>query len=210
MLDVETADPGGRTTITLHRDLGSVYPQPTLIVGWDAKGPLATLNSGLGAQAPPLSAHFFGQDLGGAPLIHLSSDGTHLDRIGGSDCLAVDEIADGTVVCGSYDSQQFSVRNSTGATLWQATLPSDVGDEGPWLSPDGNAIAVRGFVLTPGRVASAPRLNGASQPELFALGWLDTNTVVEATLSAQLSLYNAHGLTLVRELGASGIFEGVL
>jgi hypothetical protein len=34
--------------------------------------------------------------------------------------------------------------------------------------------------------------------------------VVEANAARQLSLHDAHGLTKIRDLGGSGIFEGVL
>ncbi|MFI5282595.1 MAG: hypothetical protein ACHQ0J_05635 [Candidatus Dormibacterales bacterium] len=208
-LSLETADAGGATSTTLQKDLGTAYPKPTEIVGWDSKGPLATLNTGLGAQAQPLSAHFFGSDLGGAALIHLAADGTHLDRIGGSDCLAVDEIADGTVVCGTLANPAFSVRDASGNVLWQASQPTQYGASGPWLSPDGNAIAVQGFVLTRTGAASASRLSGSA--DLVALGWLNAAIVVMATLSGgDISLYSANGLTLIRSLGVSGVFEGAL
>lgn len=204
-LAVQIADSGGVTTTTFQRDLGTADPAPTLIVGWDAGGPLATLNSILGAQAVPLSAHFFGPGLGGAPLVHLAPDGTHLDRVGGAGCLAVDAVADGTVLCGSDSAPQFAVRSASGAMIWQASLPSGAGSYyAPWLSPDANAIAVQGQLITRAGVASA---RGA---QLIALGWLDSHTIVEATQSAQLSLYEAQGFAKVRDLGIRGLFEGVL
>jgi hypothetical protein len=72
-LKLETADAGGTTTTTLQRDLGTSYPSPTTIVGWDKGGPLATTLTQLGAQQATPSAHLFGR------LIHLAPDGTHLD-----------------------------------------------------------------------------------------------------------------------------------
>jgi hypothetical protein len=208
-LTLETADAGGKTTVTLQRNLGTTYPKPTLIVGWDAKGPLATLNSGLGTQAETFSAHLFGADGGGAPLIHVASDGTHLDQIGGAGCLAVDEIADGTVICGSFDAPQYTVRSSDGTLLWAAGVAPDIDYAGPWLSPGGDAIAFHDAVVTPESLASAARQN-SYQPSINALGWLDDSTVVESTLAGGLALYDAHGLTKIRDLGVSGIFEGLL
>jgi len=202
-LKLETADAGGGTTTTFQRDFGTSYPSPTQIVGWDQKGPLATLTTPLGAQQAPPSAHLFGT------LVHLAPDGTHLDALGGSNCSAVDEISDGTVIC-DQDWQQFSVRSSSGATLWQATLPSDNYYFGLWLSPDANAVAVQGIVVTRTNVASAARQNSGGQSQLVALGWLDSSTVIEATPSGQLSLYEALGLTKIRDLGVTGIFEGLL
>lgn len=202
-LRLETADAGGTTTTTLQRDLGTAYPSPTTIVGWDKSGPLATTLTQLGAQQATPSAHLFGK------LIHIAPDGTHLDLLGGADCAPVDELSDGTVVC-DQDWQQFSVRSSSGATLWQASFPSDNYYFGIWLSPDANSVAAQGIVVTRSSVASAARQNNGGQSQQIALGWLDSSTLVEADQSGQLSLYEAHGFTKIRDLGVSGIFEGLL
>jgi hypothetical protein len=202
-LKLETADAGGSTTTTLQRDLGVALPAPTEIVGWDKSGPLATLNTQIGAQQAPASAHLFGT------LIHLAPDGTHLEALGGPNCTVVDELSDGTVVC-DQDWQQFSVRSSSGASLWQASLPSDNYYYGLWLSPDANAVAVQGIVVTRTSVASAARHNNGGQSQLVALGWLDANTVIEASSTGQLSLYEARSVVKIRDLGFSGIFEGLL
>ena len=205
-LKLETADAGGSNTTTLQRDLGTTSPQPTEIVGWDDYGPLATLSTGIAAQQAPLSTHLFG-----APLIHLAADGTHLDALGGSDCAPIDALRDGTVACSVSYGQGFTVRSSTGATLWQASIPSDnFYYYGLWLSPDSNAIAIQNLVVTRTSVASAARQAGSVQSPMTALGSFDANTVVEAAPSGQLSLYNAQSLVKIRDLGVSGIFEGVL
>src|ERR1700694_3195928 len=203
-LKLEIADAGGSTSTTLQRDLGTALTAgPTEIVGWDLNGPLATLTTQIGTQQAPPSAHLFGT------LIHLAPDGTHLDAIGGPSCTVVDEPPDGTVVC-DQDWQQFSVRTAVGQTLWQATLPSDNYYYGLWLSPDATAVAVQGIVVTRTSVTSAGRQKHNGQSQLIALGWRDANTVVEAAPSGELSLYDAHGLTKIRDLGLSGLFEGRL
>lgn len=205
-LKLATADVGGATTTTLQRDLGTAYPSATQIVGWDNKGPLATLNTNLGAQQAPLSAHLFG-----TPLIHLAADGTHLDVIGGPNCGATDVISNGTVICTVNAPDSFAVRTSTGATLWQSSVPSDNNYYyGLWLSPDADAVAVQGLVVTPAGVVSVGPQATSGPSQLTALGWLDAHTVVEATSTGQLSLYEAHGLTKIRDLGVSGIFEGLI
>ena len=203
-LKLETADAGGSTTTTLQRDFGTTYPAPTEIVGWDKNGPLATLTTQLGVQQAPASAHIFGR------LIHLASDGTHLDQLGGADCTAVDNLPDGTVICDA-DWQHVSVRSASGAAVWSASLlPSD-NYSGLWLSPDAGAIAGQDLVLTRTSAASAARQTNGGGSQLIALGWLDANTVVEADrTTGQLSLYAARGLVKIRDLGVSGVFEGVL
>jgi hypothetical protein len=202
-LQVQTADAGGATSTTLQRDLGTNYPSPTTIVGWDARGPLATLNTHLGAQQELPSDHLYG-----SPLIHIGPDGTHLDSLGGPGCVAVDEIPDGTVVCDS-DGQTFSVRTSSGAILWQSAFSANDYYPGLWLSPDANAVAAQGVVVTRYSVASASRQNAAGS-SLVALGWLDSNTVVVATQLGELSLYDAATFIKIRDMGLLGIFEGVL
>jgi hypothetical protein len=202
-LQLETADAGGSTATTLQRDLGTVYPSPTQIVGWDNKGPLATISTNVGAQQAPPSAHIFGT------LIHLAADGTHLDAVGGPNCRVADELADGTVLC-DQDWQGFSVRSPSGTTLWEAPFPSDNYYFGVWLSPDASAVAAQGIVVTRTSVASAARQNNGGQSQQIALGWLDSSTLVEADQSGQLSLYEAHSFTKIRDLGVSGIFEGTL
>ena len=201
---VQTADSGGPTTTTFERDLGTTLPQLTEIVGWDNKGPLATLSTLLGVQQAPPSAHIFGK------LIHIAPDGTHLEAIGGADCTAVDELADGTVLCDS-DWQSFSVRTSAGAILWQRGLPSQDYYFGLWLSPDGNAVAAQNIVLRASSIASTARQAAGASSGLVAVGWLNVSTVVEADQqSGQLSLYAANGMVKLRDLGVSGIFAGLL
>jgi hypothetical protein len=202
-LKLETADAGGSTTTTFQKDLGTTYPSPTQIVGWDGKGPLATASTHLAAQQALPSAHIFGT------LMHIAPDGTHLDVLGGPDCAVADELSDGTVIC-DQDWQKFSVRSSSGATLWEAPLPSDNYYFGLWLSPDGNAVAAQSIVVTRTSVASGSRQNNGGQSAQIALGWLDSSTLIVAAPSGELSLFEAHGFTKIRDLGLSGIFEGVL
>jgi hypothetical protein len=83
-------DPGAKRTMqTLAANTGSAarevarvdytdWPSPTMVVGWDRDGPLATLNTSLAAQNAPLSVRYTG-----APLIHLASDGSHLGAVAG-------------------------------------------------------------------------------------------------------------------------------
>ncbi len=168
-LDLETASVGGPATTVLHRDLGSVFPAPTVITGWDAFGPTATLNSVLCTQGALASWRYNGT------LIHLAQDGTHLDAVGGAGCQAADELTDGTVVCGATDWRSFSVRHADGTVVWSAGAGelSNVR-----LAPDGDGVSsAEGTVY----------LRGAAHPASFArsagfqgeiLGWADARTLV--------------------------------
>ena len=195
-LRLETAEAGGPTATTLERDLGTAFPRPTLIAGWDERGPVASLNSALGAQSVPASTRFFGDS-----IVHLASDGSHAEQLGGPGCVAVDEIPNGTVVCAADTSPQLRVKSSSGAVFWQASLPAGASSASPWLSPDGSTIALQGLTVTARGAAPAP---AAAIP----LGWLDNSTIVESTAAGDLSLYEAAGGKKLRDLGLNGIFAG--
>jgi hypothetical protein len=201
-LKLETADSGGGTTTRLERDLGTAYPAPTEIVGWDSKGPLATVNTALGAQQAPRSARFFGDR-----LIHLAADGTHLDPLGGPTCAAADaDVAYYYVLC-IYGSSRLVARYSIDGTDASelSPLPTDNYYHGFWLSQD-LVVAVQDLVSSGGW----RHINGGGS-HLTALGWLDRDTIVEAdNTSGQLSLYGWRSLDKIRDLGLSGIFEGLL
>ncbi len=137
-LDLESAITNGPTTKVLHKDFGHNFPStgPTLIAGWDDNGELATLNSVVCVQNGIPSVEYTGN-----PLIHLGSDGTHLDTIGGSGCQAWDELHDGTILCGGSDWTSFSVRTRGGSQLW-AQAGSFMQE--PRLSPNGGGVSLNG------------------------------------------------------------------
>lgn len=167
-LDLETAPSGGSTTKVLHRDLGTAFPNPTVITGWDAGGPTATLNSQICTQAALPSYLYTGT------LVHLGLDGTHLDRIGGSSCNAWDELANGTVLCGSNDSLSFTVRSADGTVLWSSPVSEFAGAH---LSPDGNGVAA-GTGTVYRRTGSPVSFAEGTSFKGEVLGWADAHTLV--------------------------------
>ncbi|MBO0686198.1 MAG: hypothetical protein J2P45_23870 [Candidatus Dormibacteraeota bacterium] len=222
-LQLFTATPGSSPVSTLQKDLGTT-PTPTVVVGWDSNGPLASVNTALGSQNPS-SLRFAGDQ-----LIHIGSDGTHLDQVGGTNCLPRDELLDGTVLCQvGTGFPSYEVRRADGGLVWQA----DNGGQGLFdlrLSPDGrrftavlpgvapptggNKIFTSG--APPGGVALGAT-SGAAQTE--AVGWLDPGTVVLAAgLPFYLNVSQGFPLSLVnvddpgreRPLGITGDFVGVI
>lgn len=179
-LDLETAVAGRTAAVVLHRNLGSVSPpSPTVITGWDQVGPTATLNTAICTQNVIPSTRYNGT------LIHLGSDGTHLDRIGGSDCNAWDELADGTVLCGGNDWQSFSVRRSNGEVVW-SRAGGDLRDVR--LSPDGNGVASSSgavYLRDTTQATSSTRLGDTAGQ---ILGWADGGHVVTITGDRQLGI----------------------
>jgi hypothetical protein len=202
-LAVETASAGGSTQTTFTKDFGTNYPQPTLVAGWDSSGPVATTASCIGAQNPPQSVRMCG-----SLLIHIAPDGSHVDQIGGSDCLPLDELPDGTMLCATRVGTE--VRRPSGETLWRVAWPDQNYYWGVSLSPDGNAVAAQDVVVSRSGVASAPRTRSPGNPSLVAEGWVDSSTVVEAGPNGQLELCPARDLARCQSLGLSGIYEGVL
>lgn len=214
-LELFTAAAGAAPTSTLRRDLGTQYPTPTIVVGWDRAGPVATVNTNLASQDAPPSERFTGD-----ALIHLSPDGGHLDRIGGAACRPLDELPDGTALC-LVGYHLLEVRTATGDLLWQQDLGESY-PQSPWLSPDGMRIASADTIFTrAGRPASAARTTApAGSPNAFwAQGWLDAATVVAGSMGfsqnrlgpgGPLQLVDAANPSRIRPLGVSGLFEGVL
>jgi outer membrane protein assembly factor BamB len=182
-LDLETAMAGGTTTVVLHTDLGTSVPSPTVITGWDQFGPTATLNSQICTQNSLPSFRYTGT------LVHMALDGTHLDRIGGPDCNAWDELFDGTVLCGGSDRQSFSVRQKNGDVLWSR---SDAFGNDVKLAPDGNGVASAGVVyLRNSSQAASFAPQTAPEPPYHILGWADSGHVVTIANDGRLGLADA-------------------
>jgi len=196
-LDFESAIAGGPTTQVLHKDFGHILSTgPTLIAGWDDNGLLATLNSYVCVQNAIPSVEYAGN-----PLIHLGSDGTHLDAIGGAGCQAWDELHDGTVLCGGSDWSSFSVRTQGGSQLW--AVAGSLMQE-PRLSPDGGGVSVNGdkaqiFL----RGTSTPKSVTATGSTIYLLGWYGTENVLALKGGQKLGLVPVASPPTFKDLGVS-------
>lgn len=198
-LDLEHANAGGASVLALHRDLGTGFPTPTVITGWDSRGPTATLNTQLCTQAPLPSYVYTGTQ-----LIHLGLDGTHLDTIGGPSCMPLDELIDGTVMCGqpgyTTGPYSFSVRRTDGSAIWNGQSGGEA-TLSPKLSPDGNAVAW-GAVYARGSAQPAS-LPGQDPLSVALLGWVGTGRVLIAQQDGQLGLSPAVAPLAFHGLGQS-------
>jgi hypothetical protein len=211
-LEILTAAVGGSPTSTFKRDLGTTEPRPTIVAGWDRAGPLATLETLLETQQPPLSMRFTG-----SALVHLAPDGSHLDQVGGSGCSPLDELSDGTVLC--LAGSAFEVRSASGDLRWRQDLGGSYFYD-PRLSPDGGRIASEATVFSRGSgPASAARQAGSTEASHFAQGWLDGSTIVASSVdigpsavseSARLMLVDAGNPSQVHDLGVTGAFIGAV
>jgi hypothetical protein len=213
-LELYTADVGQPAVSTLKRDLGAQEPKPTVVVGWDGGGPLATLNTQLGTQAAPDSQRFTGDS-----LVHLGPDGTHLDQVAGG-CRPLDQVAGDTVLClvTPYPGR-YEVRRSSGELVWQHAVP-DQFPAFPYLSPDGTRVAAENQVV--GRDGRTITLGPAPPPtgvvprgRFRAQGWLDDHTVAGAQIQADGSLGPLVAVDLanpgqLRQLPQNGQFVAML
>jgi len=197
-LDLESAITNGPTTKVLHKDFGHNFPStgPTLIAGWDDNGELATLNSVVCVQNGIPSVEYTGN-----PLIHLGSDGTHLDTIGGSGCQAWDELHDGTILCGGSDWTSFSVRTRGGSQLW-AQAGSFMQE--PRLSPNGGGVSLNGdksqiFL----RGGSSPANVTAPGSTIYLLGWFGNESVVALKGGQKLGIVPVASPSTFKDLGVS-------
>jgi hypothetical protein len=194
-LDVESANAGGPTTVGFHKDFGTSFPQtgPTLIAGWDDRGPTATLASIYCVQQAIPSVEYTG-----TALIHIAPDGTHLDQIGGSGCQPWDELSDGTVLCGGAQWDSFAVRARDGTLLWSEHPGCCIHE--PRLSPDGQAVIEGGLrIRLRGSPASASfaRVNGRTTQ---ILGWAGNHFVVTVGSDDRLALSAVPDLVKVLDL----------
>ena len=180
---------------------------PTEITGWDHFGPTATLNSQICAQQGQPGNYYFGT------LIHIASDGTHLDRIGGSTCNAWDELADGTVLCGGDDWQSFTVRRRDGTILWSGTA-SDI-LFGAMLSPDGNAVGSQSGQIVERDATTGATSARTAEPQIRIVGWADPNTLVVLQADGRIGLVPARqpvafddlGITLSKSCPTCGYYD---
>ncbi len=183
--DIERATAGGSTTIVSHTNLGAAQPAPTMITGWDSSGPTATTNTLLCSRENVIS-----QEYTGSALVHLGFDGSVLDTIGGPDCVPMDELPNGTVLCRLRlsDCGSLNVRTSSGTTIWSRVPGCNFFE--PRLSPDGQAVAVnadRGIVFQRNRTQPASFARQEA-PDYSIVGWAAPGTLLVIKQSGDLGL----------------------
>ena len=220
-LDFVTGPVGGQLTTVLSRDLGTAdaqdahQPSPTEVVGWDDNGIVATLGTRLATQQPTLSSHLWGTS-----LVNLAADGGHGSPIGGPDCIPVDELQNGTILCTNASSDALSVRTSTGTVLWSPAPHGSFNTGANLLSPDDSRLAAAGDVLwQTGGDTAIPKDAAGNQP--LADGWVDADHLVIRTggdwpypqtgdPEQNLRLITVSDPSRVQDLGVVAKFVGML
>lgn len=176
------ARPGSQPTAVISRDLGTGFPSHiTEVAGWDQGGALATIDSQLGQQMMIVNDSYPGN------LIHIASDGTHLDAVSGTDCQPVDHLPSGQTACvvGDYNSRHLEVRAADGHLLWAPPAPA-AGSyvfPGAFLSPNGTRLATwdgkdLAVYSQAAAIASPARLSSTTPSLPYPEGWLDDSTFV--------------------------------
>jgi hypothetical protein len=199
-LDIETATAGGATTNVSHTDLGTTLPTPTVITGWDAAGPTATPDSVICTNDSLISLEYTGD-----ALVHLGPDGSVLDRIGGADCVPMDELQNGTVLCRTslQDCQTISVRKADGTQLWRKVPGCDFFE--PRLSPDANAVSANAaWSVVYARNSSKPAsFAREQQPNFTIVGWAGAGMLLVVQASGDLGISPAMNPLSFRSLGVN-------
>ncbi|MBO0684711.1 MAG: hypothetical protein J2P45_16275 [Candidatus Dormibacteraeota bacterium] len=157
--------------------------QNLVLVGWDARGPVALIGNAIGVQNMWLDA----QRVFSGHLSHLDSSGRPIDTITSSDCVpaAITAAAVTCVTAGAAAPLKFEAVDTTGRTIWDwtPTVQGPNGITGDFaLSPDQRFMAMAGAIV--GRDGSANALPANFHPE----GWLD-----DTTLFGWLSVANGGG-----------------
>jgi hypothetical protein len=162
-VDLEVVQAGGQPRRLRHDDLGPGTPAPTLVVGWDLGGPLATLNTKLsGGLADG------GWQLHGSALVHLDAEGNPGAPLGGADCKPWSFAADGSVLCAGSPA---TVRDPAGNVLW--TLPAGAYNLfGRALAPDAAHVATDTILIASDSWA------GKLAFGFVAEGWADATHLV--------------------------------
>ena len=199
-----SAGAGGPATKVYDKDSADFSQPKAMVAGWDATGPLATVDSFLGTQQGP-----GGRRVNGGPLARLNSDGSLGNTVGGADCSAVDYHLDGSVICGWSSQRPPWVAGPAGDTRWALdgcqTQQSPAFPYGMALSPDTNQVLLsKGVCRKDGSLVPYP---GSGYP----LGWLDDQTVVLWTEvnAHEMALWKP-GAATATDLGYKAAFVGVI
>jgi hypothetical protein len=184
-------------------------PKPTQVIGWDAQGPLATLDTELCAQSVSLGR------LEASALIHLGLDGTHLDQVGGAGCRPLDYVPNGPVLCldSANPPLNFSVRTAAGAGIWGG--PATTCHGRAQISPDGERVLGISCVQTRDPAGGPPGVQ-PSPTELISspllVGWYTSIIAVSGPngVPGNLKLVSALDPSSTSDLGLTGYYLGTL
>ena len=210
-IDLLRASTGGSTEAVRSWSFPLTNRAPIYqMVAWDPVGPVATVDTPLGGQDYTGYEQWFGH------ASRLDSSGQAGPTLGGTDCLAVGESADGNVIVCS-DRAKVTVRRASGDVLW--SLPSDFPRTGYGslaLSPDGARLAYADIghnrhAAVSGRDGSTTSLPNGFLPQ----GWLDATTVIGVQSEnlvdlGNMALVRLSEPTKLEDLGFKGFFIGVV
>jgi hypothetical protein len=205
-LELFSADTGGAARSMGRTDLGTDINNSKMmrVVGWDAIGPVVTLQQNLGSQQGSLGNGFEGWQ-----LAHLDSSGRAGSPITPADCYPWQELADMSVLCSSASYGDIKLIAANGTKV--VSFP---GASGPFLavSPDGSRVAFLGGVQDRGG-------KRVTLPDtFFPEGWLDASTIVGYVDTKSRFGATVGNMALIRlsnpaqldDLGFTGVLAGVL
>ena len=202
--DIYAADAGGQARLVSHRTWAQNESKVLDLVGWDARGPIATYPASYGSQGGgPVREGWYG------PVVRLDPSSGNVQRQLGSDTCFVDDVAsDGSYVCGGQDGVH--VFHADGSIAWKFVKANE-GVAVPLLAPDLNHVAAAGPVVL-GKDGANTAIGTGSSSGFYPTGWLDSQTVVGwATATPnEMAIVRLVKPSEIIDLGFRGTFVGVV
>lgn len=218
--DAYSATSGGSSRLVYH-DSWSTSHDVLALTGWDAIGPIGTYPTVWASQGGGP-----GSTLGVAVRVDPSTMRPGAALTDPTKCIVWNSIASGAFVClgtpvmtsgGTADqrvSQPVSVRQGGDVEAWHATVVGQNSPFGPFLSPDGQRVAICCNDLDLSNSHELVIGNGTSSVNIakgfYAAGWLDSRTLVGTQDSRQLAYVVLDSPGIVVSMGFAGLFLGTV
>jgi hypothetical protein len=195
------ADAGGATRTIASSQTGNGFTNEPEMVGWDASGPIATVDTAFGTQQDTLGRMMWGH------AVNVDATGHVGPILGGTDCV-VASISGDDMLCSDDQFTSYSVRTRSGTRVWSVP-PAAPGQYRAYLvlSPDSRRVAYTGGVTA--RDGSSIKLPANFMPE----GWLDNGTLVGITgtnAQQEMVVVRLASPDKLDDLGFKGEFVGVV
>lgn len=195
------ADAGGSSRTITSSESGNGFVKQPEVIGWDASGPLATVDTAFATQQGSQGRVLWGH------AVHLDASGNPGPVLGGPDCQVVSILSD-SLLCSDDQFVGYSVRTREGTIMWSVpTLPPGQYYSYIVLAPDSRSVAYQGGVRNSD--GSTIKLPANFMPE----GWLNSGTLIGITgenSQQEMAVVRLASPGTVDDLGFKGEFVGVV
>jgi hypothetical protein len=191
------------------------------LTGWDSMGPIGTYPTVWASQGGGP-----GSTLGVAVRVDATTMRPGTPLADPTKCQVWNSIASGAFVClgdpvmtagGTADqrvTQPLSVRRAGDIEVWHATVVGNNGPSAPYLSPDGQRVAICCNDLDLTNAHELVIGNGTQSINIakgfYAAGWLDSTTVVGWQDGGNMAYVVLSAPGVVVSMGFAGLFLGAV